>query len=310
MAYIDCVIDTHPMAREIDSVSHHIKGTTAAVIGMKAAVVKAEQDAADLVCRNVNKGFYTLIHSQISQKIAKLQSEVDSHLMRLNQFRKQLLAIRGRMEKDYGMISHRYSKLFTSLNKNLQQRVFELDKPVIQFALKDVTSISIRSRQLTATAPVAQVESLSVSQKILASNMKNRGRLAIESMSSFLSQMKSQNELTDRIMLDSFRIMKDAQVMIPVVISEELVDSDENVRTDIYMNDQCLSEENMQMVRNVILDSREEMNWTEGQMHDEVQSEFQKLLEASTMSERAKKMANLLFHANDFQILKEKSYEL
>ena len=94
MAYIDCVVDTQPMANEINTVSTHINGTTAAVVGMRAAVIQAEEAAAEHVCDNVNKGFYTLIHSQISQKIAKLQSEVDSHIMKLNQLRKQLLSIK------------------------------------------------------------------------------------------------------------------------------------------------------------------------------------------------------------------------
>ena len=142
MAYIDCLVDTHPMANEINSVSTNIKGTTAAVVGMKAAVIQAEAEAADHVCNNVNKGFYTLIHSQISQKIAKLQSEVDSHLMKLNQLCKQLLSIKGRMERDYGNISQRYIKLFNGLNKNLEQRVYEIDRPAIEFAVKDSNSIS------------------------------------------------------------------------------------------------------------------------------------------------------------------------
>ena len=90
MARIDCVVDTQPMAEEIKSVSHQINDTTTAVVAMKAAIVLAEQQAADMVCRNVNKGFYTLMRSQISQKIAKLQSEVDSQLMQLNTQRKQL----------------------------------------------------------------------------------------------------------------------------------------------------------------------------------------------------------------------------
>jgi len=115
MASIDCVLDTNPMAAEIGTVSNHVKVTTTAVVAMQTAVVIAEAKAADHVCDNVNKGFYTLIRSQISQKIAKLQSEVDSHLMQLNQQRKQLLSIKGRMERDYNMISNRYLKLFNGL---------------------------------------------------------------------------------------------------------------------------------------------------------------------------------------------------
>ena len=123
MAYISRTLDTDPMDRTIDTVSSHVIGTTTAVTAMKAAVIKAEEEAADLVCDNVNKGFYTLIHSQISQKIAKLKSEVDSHLLRLHQLNKQLLSIKSRMGRDYGMISERYITLFNRINKNLQNRV-------------------------------------------------------------------------------------------------------------------------------------------------------------------------------------------
>ena len=92
---------------------------------MQSAVISAEKKAADQVCANVNRGFYSLINSQISQKVAGLKSEVDSHIMNLNQQQKQLLAIRNRMERDYGMICSRYIKLFGAINKNLQQRVFD-----------------------------------------------------------------------------------------------------------------------------------------------------------------------------------------
>lgn len=51
MARIDCVVDTQPMADEIQSVSHQINDTTTAVVAMKAAIVLAEQQAADMVCK-------------------------------------------------------------------------------------------------------------------------------------------------------------------------------------------------------------------------------------------------------------------
>jgi hypothetical protein len=84
-------VDTKPMAEEIKSVSRHVNGTTGAVVAMQTAVVIAEERAAEHVCNNVNKGFYSLIRSQISQKMAKLQSDVDSHLMQLVQQKNALL---------------------------------------------------------------------------------------------------------------------------------------------------------------------------------------------------------------------------
>jgi len=194
MASFNYTVDTKPMAEEMRSVSRHVNATTGAVVAMQTAVIIAEEKAADHVCNNVNKGFYSLIRSQISQKMAKLQSEVDSHLMQLVQQKNALLSIKNRMQKDYNMIASRYIKLFNGLNSNLKQRVFELDKPTIDFAVKEVDKVSNRSKYLTATIPIAQLESLAASQKIVASNVKYRGLNVIKSMRSFLFEMNTQKK--------------------------------------------------------------------------------------------------------------------
>lgn len=303
-SYIDCVIDTNPMAREIDSVSNHIKGTTTAVVAMQAAVVKAEREAADHVCDNVNKGFYALIHSQISQKIAKLQSEVDSHLMKLNQLRKQLIGIKNRMERDYGMISGRYLKLFNGINKNLQVRVYELDKPTIKFAVKEVTAMSNRPKLLTSTVPVAQSEALAISQRILASNMKHKGAMVIGTMYEFLNQMKEQKELTDRIMLKSNKTEIDVAYAIPVIYSESNYDKFGNIRTEVFVSKDCLEQRSQDSVKNVMVAQAPDMNWSKDAINPEVKSEFNKLLSAANVSDRVKEMANSLFLANEYETIK------
>ena len=233
---INCHVDTQPMAQSISTVSKTVNATTTAVVAMQSAVISAEKKAADQVCANVNRGFYSLINSQISQKVAGLKSEVDSHIMNLNQQQKQLLAIRNRMERDYGMICSRYIKLFGAINKNLQQRVFELDKPTINFALRDVNSISNRTKQLTATVPVAQLESVSMSQRILASNMKHRSLQAINSMNRFLSDLKEQNTLTNNVLVPMKMEQDSEMMMMPVIISESNYDQHDNRRIDIAIN--------------------------------------------------------------------------
>ncbi|HIZ26802.1 hypothetical protein [Barnesiella sp. An55] len=304
MAYIDCVVDTHPMAKEMQSVSTHIKGTTAAVVGMRAAVIQAEEEAADHVCDNVNRGFYTLIHSQISQKIAKLQSEVDSHLMKLNQLRKQLLSIKGRMERDYGMISQRYIKLFNGLNKSLQQRVYELDKPTIEFSVKEVNTCFNRTKLLTATVPVSQCESLSISQKILASNMKYRGLRVIDSMTKFLADMNTQKQLTDQILLPEQTDVPEQHLVIPVLISESNLDKYGNKRVDIFITQAGLSPKSQERIKNAVNEAALSFEWKEGAINDEVKNEFSKILSASTSSQRVKDMAHSLFVSHSFQTIK------
>ncbi len=304
MAYIDCVVDTQPMANEINTVSTHINGTTAAVVGMRAAVIQAEEAAAEHVCDNVNKGFYTLIHSQISQKIAKLQSEVDSHIMKLNQLRKQLLSIKSRMERDYNMISRRYVKLFNGLNKNLEQRVFELDRPTIEFSVKEVNTISNRTKLLTATVPVSQTESLSISQQIIASNMKYRGMKVIDSMSRFLTNIKEQKELTDRILLPIHIKTYEDFIMIPIIISESNYDKYDNKRTDIFLPQSGLIQKSQEEIKNTVNTEFENYQWEEKPINDEIKSEFSKYLSASSCSQRVNDLTNDLFMAHNFQTIK------
>ncbi len=305
MAYIDCVIDTKPMADELNTVSTNIKGTTTAVVSMKAAVIAAEDAAAEHVCENVNKGFYTLIHSQISQKIAKLQSEVDSHLMKLNQLRKQLLAVKGRMEHDYGMLSQRYLKLFNGLNKNLQQRVFELDKPTTDFAVKEVSTHSNRSKLLTATVPVAQVETLSMSQKILASNIKFQGMRVINSMSTFLCDMKEQKVLTDRVMLTSQRSNQNATLSVPVLIVEASADRLGNKRTDVFVSQLSLDNQAKEKIRTTISSYSLDAQWERGRVDSSLENEFNKLLTDSSASKRVKGLIYEMFSAIDFQTIRK-----
>jgi hypothetical protein len=305
MATFNYTVDTQPMAAEIHSVSNHVKGTTSAVVSMQAAVLLAEAKAANHVCDNVNKGFYTLIRSQISQKIAKLNSDVDSHLMQLNQQQKQLLAVKERMQRDYNMISIRYSKLFNGLNQNLKQRVFELDKPVIDFADREAEKLFNRTKYLTATVPVSQLESLAASQKIIASNVKFRGLKVINSMTRFLAEMFEQKKLTDRVLLaDNFKV-ENAFLSLPVVITECNFDKFDNKNIDITVNNVDLNKQAQSSIKNAVAANVDNLQWQqEKEINKEVKSEFSKYLSSSNTSQRVKEMTNKLFMANNYQTIK------
>lgn len=302
MATFNYTVDTDPMAAEISSVSKHIVGTTTAVVAMQTAVVLAEGKAADHVCSNVNKGFFTLIRSQISQKMAKLQSDVDSHLMQLNQQRKQLLSIKGRMERDYNMISVRYTKLFSGLNQNLKQRIFELDRPTIDFAVREVEKVTNRTKHLTGTVPVAQLESLAMSQKIIASNVKFRGMKVIGSMSNFLSFMNEQRRLTERILLSGTRD-DNVTMSVPVIISEMNFDKFDNKNIEITVSKVQLNSITQSIVKNTVNQNIDNLFWQKSEIGKDLKSEFSKFLSSYNSSQRVKDMASKLFLANNFQQL-------
>jgi len=303
MASFNYTVDTKPMAEEMRSVSRHVNATTGAVVAMQTAVIIAEEKAADHVCNNVNKGFYSLIRSQISQKMAKLQSEVDTHLMQLVQQKNALLSIKNRMQKDYNMIASRYIKLFNGLNSNLKQRVFELDKPTIDFAVKEVDKVSNRSKYLTATIPIAQLESLAASQKIVASNVKYRGLNVIKSMRSFLFEMNTQKKLTDQILINDGRYTETATVYIPIVICECNRDRTD-AGVEISVSDVELDNISKSAIKNTAFAELNQIEWQAKSLpNTEVKSEFSKLVSTSSKSQRVKDMATKLFQSNNYQTI-------
>lgn len=302
MATFNYTVDTEPMAREMSTVSQHVNATTGAVVAMQTAVVIAESKAAEHVCNNVNKGFYSLILSQISQKMAKLQSEADSHLMQLVQQKKAILGIKKRMERDYNMIAGRYIKLFNGLNANLKQRVFELDKPTIDFSVREVDKISNRKKYLTATIPVNQLESISGSQKIIASNIKYKGFKVINSMKKFIQEMNIQKKITEQILIDDDRFTETASIYVPVAIFELTNESAEVV--DIQLCDVGMDKYTQSSIINKVTTELNKLSWKTSMTVDEdIQSEFSKMLSDSSKSRRINDMALKLFQANSFQTL-------
>lgn len=303
MTKFEFTVDTKPMADEISSVSRHVNVTTGAVVAMKAAVVLAEEKAANHVCNNVNRGFYSLIRSQISQKTAKLQSEVDSHLIQLMQQKKALIAIKSRMNRDYNMIAKRYIKLFNGLNSNLKQRVFELDKPTINFAVKEVDKFSNRTKYLTATIPITQNESLKNSQQILSSNLKSKGFNVIGSMRDFLMEMNTQKKLTDRILIKDGRYRENAVIYIPVAISEKLLNGRDS-SIEVTLSNTVLDNYTKSEITNSVMESIPQLNWKdENDVIAEVKSEYVKLVAETPKSDRVKELAMKLFLSNNYQTI-------
>lgn len=298
---IDCVVDTNPMANSIDTVSRHVDATTTAVVAFQTAVVKAEKDGAEHVCKNVNKGFFTLMHSQLSQKIAANQSRVDSLTIELVAQKKRLLAIKSTMEKDYGRIVSRYSRIMTGINKALKQRVVELDRPVFEFTNREIACNMSRNQLLAAVVPVCQLENLTASQQITVSNIKHDSIKVIDSTEQFLRQMNEQKILTDKILLRS--IPGDGGTEhYPVAILESQIDSNGNLAYSVTVPE-GMDSANMREISSRVYEKTSDLEWKEAEINDLVKQEFVKLVVESKASDRVKQMANKLFESQKMQTL-------
>jgi hypothetical protein len=294
MASFSYTVDTMPMAEEMRSVSHHVDGTTTAVVAMQAAVIEAETIAADHICTNVNRGFYSLIRSQISQKIARLQSEVDSQLSQLKFQNLAVLAIRSRMERDYHMISARYLKLFNSLNKNLKSRVTALDRPAIDLAQNNVAKLNNRYLYLTTTVAVNQLESVSSSQRIISANIKKRAEAAILSLERFILEMNEQERLTSQILVKDQPFWAAGPVYLPIAVYEtkSAENNQEDVEIEIPLGD--FKNASASALKNAAFSSAD-LSWMPNVTGPEIKDQFHLLVASSGARKRIRETMIELF---------------
>jgi hypothetical protein len=309
MANFSYTVDTNPMANSIDSVKHHVDGVTTAVVAMQTAVVIAEENAANHVVQNVNKGFYTLIRSQISQKIARLRSDTDSKAMEMRQQSSALAAIKGRMEKDYMMITRRYTKLFESLNKSLRSRVFELDKPTANLVNKDIAPTSNRVRMLLGTVPVNQTESIGNSQMIAASRTKHIGQKSIDSMHRFIADINNQKQVIGKI-LNTQQSNSNKHYYIPVVFSESISKSVGQNQLNFYLpqsKNNILNSVLNRDAQTIMFNSLNSLKWVafDAKDKEQVEREYFKMIEYSSDSVRIKKQMSQLFDSSNLQTIKQ-----
>lgn len=219
MANFSFTVDTREMAEGLYSVAPHVDETTGAVVSMQTSVIMAEKHAAETVCGNVNRGFFSLIRSQISQKIAICRSQVEARLLELRDESQKLLAVKATMQRDYQMITTRYSKLFRTLDLALLSRIHELDTLVLDLVQKDIARQKNRTRTLQASFPVNQMESVASCQIIAASATRAKVSRVIDAMSRFIQESNQQDRLTVSI-LSTESGRKDASVLLPIALVE------------------------------------------------------------------------------------------
>ena len=124
----DYTVDTEPMARSLGRVEDSVHALNGVVAAMQTAVISAEKKAAKDVCSSVDAGFYGLIASQISQKIAHVEPSVISGQQLLLSIKREMCKIQPNLEKDYNRCLRTYGSIFKQINKATKEHLLALDK--------------------------------------------------------------------------------------------------------------------------------------------------------------------------------------
>jgi hypothetical protein len=196
-------VDTDPFDRSVSGCNTSVNTLTGAVIATEAAQIASIDKNAKKVAGTIIEGFFKNIRFEISGQITELTQKIDSYLMHLRESAKQLSKRKVQMESDYNHTASRYGKIFDNLNKELANRIFELDKPAFSFKRNcDIHAQRATNNDLVNVVAIAGAEGSDLQARISASITKKRALNAINQANIFLLKQKRLQRTINRSMLN------------------------------------------------------------------------------------------------------------
>ncbi len=196
-------VETTPFDRSITQCNNTVNVLTGAVVATETAQIVTIDKNAKKIGSTIVDGFFKTIRSEISQQISELSSRMDATLMHLHEMAKRCVAKQKQMESDYSNISGRYLKIFADLNKELTNRVFEIDKPAFVFKKQaDAQHSRSSENDLVSVATIFAAEDGSLQARIGVSVAKKRALDTILKANKFLVKQKYLNATINNSMLE------------------------------------------------------------------------------------------------------------
>jgi hypothetical protein len=299
-------VDTNPFDRSIDGCNDTINLLTGTVVATEAAQIASIDNNAKKVANTIVDGFFKTIRSDISQQIMELSSKLDATLVHLYALAKRCVEKQKQMETDYNRIASRYLKIFSDLNNELGNRIFELNKPAFVFKKgSDNQDIRTSGNDLVTTVAVFGSEGGELQAKISASIAKKRALDTINKANIFLLKQKKLNATINQSMLNE---NIDATLYSPICFMET---NNEKGQTGKNIYKQALLPETNQ---NEIIEEFHNQQWSEilKERQDKIQRYFNAEVSnyfnaEDTYAKRLKENIIKMFNFNYIQSVNQKN---
>ncbi len=298
-------IETSDLAYSLDNVTNRVEETVGAVSEMGRSVCDMERQSADRVCHSVNRGFFSLIRSQLSQRKVQVQAAAESQLLTLRHFAQSLRRIKQQMGVDFERITLRYTKLFKTLAESLQSRVYALDRPATEVADSDYNVLNRRVMAFGAPAAVIQEDAVSAATELSAVRCKRDSQKVLEGVKTLIDHGTKLSQTMDSIVRD---VHQDSvrSVFVPVVVCEssDLFLAD-GARVDFILPELNCTAVIMSKIKKVCFESMNGFAWSTGgtESRGEITRRVRHLVEKATLGEREGKMVVELLEKSDLNVL-------
>ncbi len=301
---INIYVDTDKFDNNVDGCRRSVLGLNSAVVATTAAEIAAKREASTKIGRAVVRGFFNYITSELSQLKSELSTKCDSILATLFEQKGACEGKREQMAVDYSRITTRYTKLFTDLDNELNNRIREIDRPIFQVnreilgCTSRVTDTSLLGISTISAAETAQVEAI-----LSASLIKNRAMDAIQETEHFLfGTYRLQKSINDMLLEGN----APGFYALPVVYIESKGESQSVMRKTYGTSASPLKGHKKLDVELSSRFQKSSLKWVKAdpRHREQIDSYFNNELNSAQLDSRVAKVVMRLMNQNKFKVVK------
>ena len=240
-------VETEPFDDSIDNAASHIDGLTKAVAAMNAANCAVINDNAKRISDSIVDGFYGLIRNDISTKKAECGTQIQTKSALLLAHSEAVKDKHDRMLNDVERERAKFGMVFSELDKELERRVTELDKPAFKLSKKVRDEIVLKPFITTAAVTSEQMTMGGDDTKIAIAGLRQKISTVLQHLVNSL-----RNNLSYRQMMHDVLWKKESEeeqlAYIPVAycVSQDL--NSANKRCNCYVSENANKQQILQSV--------------------------------------------------------------
>lgn len=210
-------VDTDPFDKSVDHCTEQVQALTGSVTLFKEREIITKRANAKDICTTVTTGFLSMLTQNINIQWIENKAKTQALAGELMKQAEELKSLKDRMTTDYNRIKRRYSDLFTNLNVELHDRIYNLMRPcfeLVERTRKEQQRLSATS--LLSTAIVGGKETDDARTKIAACYVKENASELINAAKGYI---QAQLSLSDRLASVQYETCEEATFYLPAFVA-------------------------------------------------------------------------------------------
>ena len=201
--HVTLYVDTSPFDRSVRSCGRAVNTLTASVANAAVEMCNTRKETASLISKSIIRGFFGMIHSEISQQKAMLASKIPVLLQDLKSRAELCLGKKDQMRRDFERITTRYFDIFRELDENMIAALRQLDQPLFNVSNKIDTFVfsGIVGRE-AAFSVVGNIDCIRGNTQITVSTLKRSAANLIQVAKRNLQYTKVLNSTIEQMLYD------------------------------------------------------------------------------------------------------------